>query len=30
MPLYYFAKDMKPGDKLGDGLLNGNWRVARP
>ena len=30
MPLYYFAKYMKLGDKLGDGLLNGNWRVARP
>ncbi|MDO4795331.1 MAG: ATP-binding protein [Brachymonas sp.] len=30
MPLYYFVKDTKPGDKLGDGLLNGNWRVARP
>lgn len=29
MPLYYFIKDMKPGDKLGDGL-NGVWRVARP
>ncbi|RRD41559.1 ATP-binding protein [Comamonadaceae bacterium OH3737_COT-264] len=30
MPLYYFVKDQKPGDKLGDGLLNGAWKVARP
>lgn len=30
MPLYYFAKDAKPGDKLGDGLLGGAWKVARP
>lgn len=29
MPLYYFAKDTKAGDKLGDGVA-GNWRVARP
>ncbi|MDO4723524.1 MAG: ATP-binding protein [Comamonadaceae bacterium] len=30
MPLYYFAKDKQPGDRLGDGLLEGNWRLARP
>ena len=29
MPLYYFAKDTKPGDKRGDGL-GGNWKVAKP
>ena len=28
MPLYYFAKDAKPGDKNGDGA-GGVWRVAR-
>lgn len=28
-PLYYFAKDTKPGEKKGDGL-GGNWKVARP
>ena len=28
MPLYYFAKDAKPGDKSGDGV-GGVWRVAR-
>lgn len=27
-PLYYFIKDTKPGDKLGDGV-NGVWSVAR-
>ena len=29
-PLYTFAKDAKPGDRTGDGLLNGAWHVARP
>ena len=29
MPLYYFAKDAKPGDKLGQGV-GGVWAVARP
>ena len=29
MPLYYFAKDAKPGDKTGDGF-NKVWSVARP
>lgn len=28
LPLYYFVKDAKAGDKLGDGV-GGNWRVAR-
>jgi predicted lipoprotein with Yx(FWY)xxD motif len=28
-PLYFWAKDQKPGDKTGDGL-NGVWRVAKP
>ena len=29
-PLYYWTKDAKPGDKTGDGVLNGAWKVARP
>ncbi|GAB2472820.1 MAG: ATP-binding protein [Comamonas sp.] len=29
-PLYYFAKDSKPGDKLGDGMAGGLWKVVRP
>lgn len=29
LPLYYFSKDSKAGDKLGDGV-GGNWRVAHP
>lgn len=28
-PLYYFAKDVKAGDRLGDGV-NGVWLLARP
>ncbi len=28
-PLYYWARDVKPGDKTGDGF-NNIWRVARP
>lgn len=28
-PLYYWAKDAKPGDKTGDGF-NKVWQVARP
>lgn len=28
-PLYYWAKDQKPGDRTGDGVANA-WRVARP
>ena len=29
LPLYYYVKDTKAGDKLGDGV-GGNWRVAKP
>lgn len=28
-PVYLWAKDMKPGDRSGDGV-NGVWRIARP
>jgi predicted lipoprotein with Yx(FWY)xxD motif len=28
-PLYYWAKDTKPGDKTGDNVLN-VWHVAKP
>jgi predicted lipoprotein with Yx(FWY)xxD motif len=28
-PLYYWIKDQKPGDKTGDGFLNGAWHVAK-
>lgn len=28
-PLYFWAKDQKPGDKTGDGF-NNMWRVAKP
>jgi predicted lipoprotein with Yx(FWY)xxD motif len=28
-PLYYWAKDQKPGDMTGDGF-NGFWHVAKP
>ncbi len=28
-PLYYWTKDMKPGDKTGDGFNNA-WRTAKP
>ncbi len=28
-PLYYWAKDAKPGDKTGDGV-NNVWHVAKP
>ncbi len=28
-PVYYWAKDAKPGDRTGDGF-NGVWRLARP
>lgn len=28
-PLYYWAKDQKPGDRTGDGF-NNVWRVAQP
>ena len=29
-PLYTFAKDIKPGDTMGDGFLNGAWHIAKP
>ncbi len=29
MPLYFWAKDMKPGDKTGDGFLNGAWKIIK-
>ena len=28
-PLYYWAKDQKPGDRTGDGV-GGVWHIARP
>lgn len=28
-PVYAFAKDTKPGDKTGDGFLNGAWHIAK-
>ena len=28
-PLYAWAKDTKPGDKTGDGLLGGAWHAAK-
>ena len=28
-PLYAWTKDQKPGDKTGDGFLNGAWHVAK-
>lgn len=28
-PLYYWVKDQKPGDKTGDGFLNGLWHVVK-
>lgn len=28
-PLYYWAKDSKPGDKTGDGLMNA-WHIVKP
>ncbi len=28
-PLYFWAKDTKPGDKTGDGVINA-WHVVRP
>lgn len=29
-PLYFWAKDAKPGDRTGDGLLNNSWHIAKP
>jgi predicted lipoprotein with Yx(FWY)xxD motif len=28
-PLYGWTKDQKPGDRTGDGFLNGAWHVAK-
>jgi predicted lipoprotein with Yx(FWY)xxD motif len=28
-PLYTWTKDTKPGDKTGDGFLNGAWHAAK-
>ena len=28
-PLYFWIKDQRPGDKTGDGFLNGAWHVAK-
>lgn len=29
-PLYYWAKDGKPGDMSGEGMLSNAWHVAKP
>jgi predicted lipoprotein with Yx(FWY)xxD motif len=29
MPLYFWVKDTKPGDKTGDGFLNGAWHIVK-
>lgn len=29
-PLYFWVKDVKPGDKTGDGFLNNTWDTAKP
>ncbi|MCL6704806.1 hypothetical protein [Pseudomonas sp. T1.Ur] len=29
-PLYTFVKDKDAGDKTGDGLMDGAWKVAKP
>ena len=29
MPLYFWTKDTKPGDKTGDGFLNGAWHIVK-
>lgn len=29
-PLYYWAKDRKPGDVTGDGFANNVWHAVRP
>jgi predicted lipoprotein with Yx(FWY)xxD motif len=29
MPLYFWVKDAKPGDKTGDGFLNGAWHIVK-
>lgn len=27
-PLYFYAKDLKPGERNGDGRLNGAWHIV--
>ena len=29
-PLYYWSKDAKAGDRTGEGMMNGAWKMARP
>jgi predicted lipoprotein with Yx(FWY)xxD motif len=29
MPLYFYVKDSKPGDKTGDGRSEGAWRIIK-
>ena len=29
MPLYFYAKDVKPGDKIGDGRSEGAWQIIK-
>lgn len=29
LPLYFYAKDVKPGDKTGDGRAEGAWRIIK-
>jgi predicted lipoprotein with Yx(FWY)xxD motif len=29
MPLYFWVKDTKPGDKTGDGRAEGAWRIIK-
>lgn len=29
MPLYFYVKDTKPGEKTGDGRADGAWRVIK-
>jgi predicted lipoprotein with Yx(FWY)xxD motif len=29
LPLYFWSKDAKPGDKTGDGRAEGAWKVAK-
>lgn len=29
-PLYRFVKDQKPGDHMGEGMLNNMWHTAKP
>lgn len=29
LPLYFWTKDVKPGDKTGDGRSEGAWKVAK-